>query len=83
MGAQLRVYRRRIRSVKATKKITKAMELISASRIVKAQQRVNASSPYANELTAAITAVATYSNTTHPLTSPAANAKQEIGRAHV
>ena len=76
MGAQLRVYRRRIRSVKATKKITKAMELISASRIVKAQQRVNASSPYANELTAAITAVVTYSNTTHPLTSPAANAKQ-------
>ena len=44
MGAQLRIYRRRIRSVKATKKITKAMELISASRIVKAQQRVNASS---------------------------------------
>jgi F-type H+-transporting ATPase subunit gamma len=40
MGAQLRVYRRRMRSVKATKKITKAMELISASRIVKAQQRV-------------------------------------------
>ena len=38
MGAQLRVYRRRMRSVKATKKITKAMELISASRIVKAQQ---------------------------------------------
>jgi len=76
MGAQLRVYRRRIRSVKATKKITKAMELISASRIVKAQQRVNASSPYANELTAAITAVVTYSNTSHPLTSPAANPKQ-------
>ena len=54
MGAQLRVYRRRIRSVKATKKITKAMELISASRIVKAQQRVAASSPYADELTHAV-----------------------------
>ncbi len=40
MGAQLRVYRRRIRSVQSTKKITKAMELIAASRIVKAQQRV-------------------------------------------
>ena len=40
MGAQLRVYRRRIRTVKSTKKITKAMELIAASRIVKAQQRV-------------------------------------------
>lgn len=73
MGAQLRIYRRRIRSVKATKKITKAMELISASRIVKAQQRVNASSPYANELTAAVRAVATYSNTAHPLTTASAN----------
>ncbi|MFM8447922.1 MAG: F0F1 ATP synthase subunit gamma [Candidatus Nanopelagicaceae bacterium] len=76
MGAQLRIYRRRIRSVKATKKITKAMELISASRIVKAQQRVNASSPYANELTAAVRAVATYSNTAHPLTTAAASPKK-------
>ena len=42
MGAQLRVYRRRIKSVQSTKKITKAMELIAASRIVKAQQRVEA-----------------------------------------
>jgi F-type H+-transporting ATPase subunit gamma len=70
MGAQLRVYRRRMRSVKATKKITKAMELISASRIVKAQQRVNASSPYANELTQAVTAVANFSKVDHPLTTP-------------
>ena len=76
MGAQLRIYRRRIRSVKATKKITKAMELISASRIVKAQQRVNASSPYANELTAAVRAVATYSNTAHPLTTAATSPKK-------
>ncbi|NBV90113.1 MAG: F0F1 ATP synthase subunit gamma, partial [Actinobacteria bacterium] len=45
MGAQLRVYRRRIKSVQATKKITKAMELIASSRIVKAQQRVDASLP--------------------------------------
>jgi F-type H+-transporting ATPase subunit gamma len=59
-----------MRSVKATKKITKAMELISASRIVKAQQRVNASSPYANELTQAVTAVATFSKVDHPLTTP-------------
>jgi len=76
MGAQLRIYRRRIRSVKATKKITKAMELISASRIVKAQQRVNASSPYANELTAAVRAVSTYSNTAHPLTTASASPKK-------
>lgn len=68
MGAQLRVYKRRIRSVTATKKITKAMEMISASRIMKAQRAVAASSPYANELTRAVTAVATRSNAKHPLT---------------
>ncbi len=73
MGAQLRIYRRRMRSVKATKKITKAMELISASRIVKAQQRVTASTPYARELTRAVSAVATYSSTVHPLTTPSTN----------
>ena len=76
MGAQLRVYRRRMRSVKATKKITKAMELISASRIVKAQQRVAASSPYAIELTRAVTAVATNSSTNHILTTAAENPKR-------
>jgi F-type H+-transporting ATPase subunit gamma len=69
MGAQLRVYKRRIRSVTATKKITKAMEMISASRIMKAQRAVAASSPYANELTRAVTAVATRSTAKHPLTS--------------
>jgi F-type H+-transporting ATPase subunit gamma len=76
MGAQLRIYRRRMRSVKATKKITRAMELISASRIVKAQQRVAASSPYSEELTGAVRAVATQSSTVHPLTSPAINPKR-------
>ena len=76
MGAQLRIYRRRIRSVKATKKITRAMELISASRIVKAQQRVAASSPYARELTRAVSAVASYSNTDHPLTTESKNPKR-------
>ena len=76
MGAQLRVYRRRMRSVKATKKITKAMELISASRIVKAQQRVSASTPYANELTRAVSAVATYSSTNHPLTTAHENPRR-------
>ncbi|MFP1626568.1 F0F1 ATP synthase subunit gamma [Streptomyces sp. 5K101] len=73
MGAQLRVYKRRIRSVTATKKITKAMEMIAASRIVKAQRKVAASTPYATELTRAVTAVATGSNTKHPLTTEADN----------
>jgi F-type H+-transporting ATPase subunit gamma len=53
-GGQERVLRRRIKSVQSTKKITKAMELISASRIVKAQQRVAAARPYAEQITGVI-----------------------------
>lgn len=68
MGAQLRVYRQKIKSAKTTKKITRAMELISASRIQKAQQRVAASNPYTRAVTKAVSAVATYSDVDHPLT---------------
>jgi F-type H+-transporting ATPase subunit gamma len=73
MGAQLRVYRQKIKSAKTTKKITRAMELISASRIAKAQQRVAASSPYTRAVTRAVSAVATYSNVDHPLITDSGN----------
>ena len=69
MGAQLRVFRGRIKSVKATKKITKAMELIASSRIVKAQQRVEAATPYTRALSAAVTAAASNGSTVHRLTT--------------
>ncbi len=69
MGAQLRVYKRRIRTVTSTKKITKAMEMIAAARIIKAQRAVAASSPYAEELTSAVAAVAKGPNVRHPLTT--------------
>jgi len=68
VGAELRIYRRRIRSVKSTKKITRAMELIAASRIRRAQQRMAASTPYATELTRAVSAVASNTSVEHPLT---------------
>ncbi|WP_026374026.1 F0F1 ATP synthase subunit gamma [Agrococcus lahaulensis] len=68
MGAQLRVYTQKIKSAQSTKKITKAMELIAASRIQKALARVQASNPYARALTRAVSAVATFSNEPHPLT---------------
>jgi F-type H+-transporting ATPase subunit gamma len=55
---QLRVLRRRIRSVQSTKKITRAMELIAASRIVRAQQRVSAARPYAEQISHVITNLA-------------------------
>ena len=67
MAAQLRVLRRRIRSVQQTKQITKAMELVATSRIAKAQQRVHAALPYTNELTRALSALASNSTTDHPL----------------
>ena len=69
MAVSLREYRARIRSVESTKKITRAMELIAASRIIKAQQRANSAAPYARELTRAVSAVATYSNVDHALTT--------------
>jgi F-type H+-transporting ATPase subunit gamma len=75
MGAQMRVYRQRIRSVKATQKITNAMELIAASRVVKARQRVLASAPYTHALTGAVSAVAGHSNEAHPLTTEWPNRK--------
>ncbi|HVF76935.1 MAG TPA: F0F1 ATP synthase subunit gamma, partial [Solirubrobacteraceae bacterium] len=50
MAGKLREVRRRIRSVKSTQKITRAMELIAASRIVKAQARTEAAGPYAEAI---------------------------------
>lgn len=79
MGAQIRVYRQRIRSVSATKKITRAMELMAASRVVKAQQAVRESSPYARAITRAVSAVATFSNEDHILTTE----KEKVTRAAV
>ena len=75
MGAQLREYRRRIRSVQSTAKITRAQELIAASRVGKAQQRVTASEAYEREITRAVTAVASRASgvRNHPLTSASEN----------
>jgi F-type H+-transporting ATPase subunit gamma len=68
MGAKLRLVRRRIRSVQSTMKITRAMELIAASRILKAQQRVEAARPYAELLTQAMEDVARQTGSLeHPL----------------
>ena len=53
-GGEERILRRRISSVQSTKKITRAMELIAATRVVKAQQRAHAARPYANRITGVI-----------------------------
>jgi F-type H+-transporting ATPase subunit gamma len=76
MPASLRELRERRASVTTIKKLTRAMELIAASRIVKAQQRAQAAGPYARELTRAVSAVATFSNVDHPLTTEKPNPKR-------
>ena len=76
MALSVREYRARIKSTESMKKITRAMELIAASRIIKAQQRAQAAAPYARELTRAVSAVATFSNVDHALTTEPENPKK-------
>jgi F-type H+-transporting ATPase subunit gamma len=80
-GGQERILRRRIRSVQSTKKITRAMELIAASRIVKAQARVHAAQPYSDKITEVVQDLAAAgAGTNSPLLTP----RPEIHRvAHV
>src|SRR3712207_2227738 len=79
MPAQLLSLRRKIRTVKSTKKITKAQELVATSRIAKAQERVAASRPYAEAITGVLTALATNANVKHPLLVP----RERVRRAGV
>jgi F-type H+-transporting ATPase subunit gamma len=69
-GGQERILRRRIRSVQSTKKITRAMELIAASRIVKAQARVAAAVPYADRITDVARHLQESGGSSHPLLLP-------------
>jgi F-type H+-transporting ATPase subunit gamma len=80
MAAQLRVVRRRIRTVQSTQKITRAFELISASRVVRAQQRVEQSRPYTNHITQALTSVA---NTEVTISHPLLESRAEVNAAGV
>ena len=78
MALSLREYRARIKSTESMKKITRAMELIAASRIIKAQGRAKAAAPYARELTRAVSAVATFSNVDHPLTTEPVDSRRAL-----
>jgi F-type H+-transporting ATPase subunit gamma len=71
MAGQLRAVKRRIVSVKSTQKITRAMELIASSRIIKAQRRVEAARPYAEAMRRLMASVAANAgNIDHPLLKP-------------
>jgi F-type H+-transporting ATPase subunit gamma len=76
MAATLRELRGRIRSAGAIKKITKAQELIATSRISKAQARVRAARPYADEITTMLTDLAGASALDHPLLVERENPKR-------
>jgi F-type H+-transporting ATPase subunit gamma len=67
MGATLRQLRGRIRSAGSIKKITKAQEMIATSRIGKAQSRLQAARPYANEITRMLTTLGNEAALDHPL----------------
>jgi len=68
LAQQLRTIKRRISSVKSTQKITRAMELIASSRIIRAQQRVEAARPYSEEMRRLMSSVAANaSSIDHPL----------------
>ncbi len=70
-SGQIRQLRRRIKSVKSTQKITRAMEMIAASRIVKAQRRMAAARPYAEQITEVIKGLAVSNEVDdHPLLAP-------------
>lgn len=76
-GGQERVLRRRIKSVQSTKKITRAMELIAATRVAKAQQRANEARPYSELLTDVIQHLAENGGITdHPLLQPAQDVRK-------
>ncbi len=76
MAANLRALRRRIRSTRSTKKIFSAQELIAGARIVRAQARVEASKPYAREITRVLSALASSASLDHPLLTERQDARR-------
>ncbi|MGY2065036.1 F0F1 ATP synthase subunit gamma [Blastococcus sp. SYSU DS0619] len=76
MAGTLRALRRRIRSTKSTKKIFSAQELIAGARIVRAQARVEASKPYAREITRVLSALASSASLDHPLLTERENPRR-------
>ena len=79
MAGQVQALRRRIRTVRSTKKIAKAQELVATSRIAKAQERVQASKPYAEAITHVLTALASNASVDNPLLQP----RERVRRAGV
>jgi F-type H+-transporting ATPase subunit gamma len=79
MPGQVQQLRRRIRTVRSTRKIAKAQELVATSRIAKAQERVNAARPYSEAITQVLTALASNASVDNPLLKP----RERVRRAGV
>ena len=79
MAGQVQALRRRIRTARSTKKITKAQELVATSRIARAQERVAAAKPYSEAITKVLTALASNTDIDHPLLT----ARERVQRAGV
>src|ERR1700761_3816809 len=79
MPAQVQQLRRRIRTVRSTRKIAKAQERVATSRIARAQERVAASRPYAEAITEVLTALASNASVDNPLLKP----RERVRRAGV
>jgi F-type H+-transporting ATPase subunit gamma len=79
MAGQVQILRRRIRTVRSTKKIAKAQELVATSRIARAQERVAAAKPYSEAITKVLTALASNTDIDHPLLT----ARERVRRAGV
>src|SRR3954454_7015592 len=77
-GGQERILRQRMRSINATKKITRALELIAASRIVRAQQRIHAAQPYSDQITEVVKDLSAAGG---EVQSPLLTARPQIRRA--
>ena len=67
-GGSLRDFKRRIGSIKNTQQITKAMKMVAAAKLRKAQERAEQSRPYTETLQGTMARVAAYSkDVSHPL----------------
>ena len=80
MAANTRDIRRRIKSVKNTSQITKAMQMVAASKMRKAQMRALSGRPYAEELAKILAALgkAGGSDELHPLLQERKEVKREL-----
>jgi F-type H+-transporting ATPase subunit gamma len=76
--ATLRDIRRRIRSVQSTQKITRAMKLVAAAKLRRAQERILAARPYANKMSELLANLVSGAESGHPLLEQREGPRRQI-----